>query len=177
MYKRQGQYHLVNNFIYYDSKGNPQQTRKAINVGQLILKKEITLGPFHLNNTVILQQNADEFLRLPSFYTKHSLYVQGRIFKKLLLSQFGADFRLNSEFRPDTYQALTGQFHLQDDQIAPLYPALDIFLNFRVKSFRFFIKYENLINAFDQSQFYLLTANYPERYASLRFGISWKFKN
>ena len=172
-----GKYHLVNNFIYFDTLGIPQQTRSVINIGQLILKKNFKFGAFHLYNTVIFQQNPDEFLRLPQFYSKHSLFIQGKIFRKLLFTQFGADIRLNNNFQPDTYQPLIGQFHLQDEVTAQLYPALDIFLNFRVKTFRFFIKFENLINAFDQSRFYLLTANYPERYASLRFGVSWRFKN
>ncbi len=172
-----GKYHLVNNFIYFDTLGIPQQTRAVINIGQLILKKDFKLGAFHLYNTVIFQQSADEFLHLPQFYSKHSFFVQGKIFKKRLFTRFGADIRLNNSFQPDTYQAVIGQFHLQDEDTAMLYPALDIFLNFRVKTFRFFIKYENLINAFDQSRFYLLTANYPERYASLRFGVSWRFKN
>ena len=172
-----GKYHLVNEFIYYDTTGLPQQTGTAVNVGQLILKKDFTLGSFHLYNTLILQQSPDDFLRLPTFYTKHSLFFEGPIFKKLLLARLGVDLRLNSEFQPDTYLPLTGQFHLQDTETAPIYPALDIFLSFKVDRFRFFIKYENLINSFDQSQFYLLTTNYPERYAALRFGVSWRFNN
>jgi len=169
-----GQYHLINNYIYFDQSFFPQQTSSAISIAQLIIKKDFKVGPFYLDNIVILQQNSSDVLRLPNIYLKHSLYFQGKIFKKRMLTRIGVDFRMNTDFFADNYQGATGQFYLQDQTNATLYPLLDAFLSCKVWNFRFFIKQENLVGYF-KNEFYYLSVPYPGPYVNFRFGVSWKF--
>ncbi|MEM9821193.1 MAG: putative porin, partial [Bacteroidota bacterium] len=171
-----GQYHLVNNYIYFDSSAMPQQTGEAISIAQLMLKKNFKVWRFHLENTFILQQNSSQVLRLPKYYLVNSLYYEGFLFKKVFLARFGADFRLNGSFQANRYQALTGQFYLQNDLTAIAYPSLDVFINFKVERFRFFAKWENVLDQAIGDLFYL-TALYPQRFFGFRFGISWRFRN
>jgi len=169
-----GQYHLLTNYIYFDSLAQPQQIGAAMNVGQLILKKDFHLWKFHLKNTFILQEVSQSELRLPTFYSSHSLYYQGKIFKRVLDVQLGFDFHFNNPYSGDTYQPLIGQFHNQNDIRIETYPDIDVFLNFKVNWFRFFLKMENAYNFFSKD-FYYQTAGYPMPFHTLRFGVSWQF--
>ncbi len=171
-----GQYHLVNNYQYYGTNGTPEQTGTAINVGQLMIKKHFTLWKFHLDNTVILQQTTSSILRMPNLLTKQSFYFAGYLIKRALFTHVGVDFRLNNNFTGDAYFAPTGQFHLQDEDVLKAYPLLDVFIDFKVKEFRFFIKYENLTRAWYPAIAYQ-TYLHPERFSAFRFGVSWRFLN
>ena len=171
-----GQYHLINNYQYFGTDGTPQQTGTAINVGQLMVKKHFKFWKLHLDNTIILQQTSNTVLRMPQLLTKQSFYFAGFLIKRALFSHVGVDFRLNNDFRGDAYFAPTGQFQLQDEATLKAFPLLDVFINFKVKEFRFFVKYENLTRTWYPAlsfQTYLQ----PERFNTFRFGVSWRFLN
>lgn len=172
------QNHLLNNYIYYDTLSIPQQSEIAVNVLQLIGQQDFVLGKIHLDNSIVLQQVTGGVLRLPSFYTKHQLYFGGYLFKKALKVQIGTQLRINNDFLADTYHPLTGQFRLisQHESGVTLYPALDAFFSMRVKTFRAFVKAENLTDLFSD-QFFYQTTYYPEPVFFIRFGISWQFVN
>lgn len=168
--------HLLNNYLYYDQKGVAVQTGASVQVAQFIITENIRLGHLHFENTVALQQsNRSEVLRLPRWFTKNSLYFSGLLFKKRLLIDAGVDFRMNGEFRPDGYQPVTWQFYLQDSLTQKPYPWIDLFAAFKVQSFRFFIRYENLSTMWDNTRVVYQTARYPQPFGAIRFGISWRF--
>jgi hypothetical protein len=87
----------------------------------------------------------------------------------------GIDFRVNQAFRPDGYQPVTGQFHIQDSLRQIIYPWLDAFVAFKVSSFRFFIRMENLGNFWNNSAVFYQTAYYAQPFRAIRFGINWRF--
>ena len=168
--------HLLNNYIYYDQNSLATQTSAAVQVLQFLLSENIKVGNFHLDNTLAIQQsNRSEILRLPEWFSKNSLYFSGKIFRKKMLLNLGVDFRINSEFRPDAYQPLTWQFHLQDTLTQKPYPWLDVFAAFKVQSFRFFFRYENLQTLWNNSDVFYQTASHPQPFGSIRLGIAWRF--
>ncbi len=171
-----GQFHLINNYQYYGTDGTPQQTGTAITVGQLMVKKHFKFWKFHLDNTIILQQTSNSVLRLPQLLTKQSFYFAGFLIKKALFSHVGVDFRINDDFIGDAYFAPTGQFQLQNQQVLRAYPLLDVFVDFKVKEFRFFAKYENIGQTWNPVISYQ-TYLHPERFSAFRFGVSWRFLN
>jgi len=171
-----GKTHLVNNYLYYDQRGLAAQTGAPVQVAQLIVRENIRLGRLRFDNTVALQQsNRTDVLRLPKWFTKNSLYHSGYIFKKRMLLDAGVDFRLNGEFLADGYQPVTAQFHLQDSLSAKPYPWLDVFVAFKVQSFRFFFRYENLGTFWDGQSLFYQTARYAQPFGSIRLGIGWRF--
>ncbi len=171
-----GRTHLVNNFLYFDQNVLPAQTGSPLQVVQFLATENLRLGHFHLDNTIGIQQaNRSDVLRLPTWFTKNSLYYSGKIFKKRMDLNAGADFRMNGEFRPEGYQPLVGQFHLQDSLTQQPYPWLDLFVAFKVRSFRFFVRYENLGAVWMPEEVYYQTAHYPQNLNSFRFGINWRF--
>ncbi len=172
-----GHYHLINNYQYFGDDGTPEQTGTAISVGQLMIKKHFKFWKLHLDNKIILQQNSSgSILRMPRLLTKQSFYFAGYLLKKALFSHVGVDFRLNDDFIGDAYFAPTGQFQLQNQQILRAYPLLDVFVDFKVKEFRFFAKYENLTRTWYPATAFQ-TYLHPERYTAFRFGVSWRFLN
>lgn len=171
-----GKTHLVNNYLYYNQQGIAAQTGSPLQVAQLLLREDLRFGGLHFDNTVALQRaNRDDVLRLPRWFTKNSLYYAGYVIKKRMLVHIGVDFRLNGEFVPDAYQPLTAQFHLQDSLTAKPYPWLDVFLAVKVKTFRFFVRYENLSTLWDDRAVFYQTAHQPQPFGALRFGIGWRF--
>lgn len=171
-----GKTYLVNNFLYFDQRGLATQTTSPVQVAQLIVRENIRFGRLRLDNTVALQRfNRSDVLRLPGWFTKNSLYHSGYVFRKRMLLDVGVDFRLNGEFLADAYQPVTGQFHLQDSLTAKPYPWLDVFVSFKVQSFRFFFRYENLSTVWDKQTLFYQTARYAQPFAAIRLGIGWRF--
>lgn len=170
------QAHLVNNFLYYDQGAEAQQTRSPLQVAQLILRENLRWGKIRFDNTVALQRpNRDDVLRLPQWFSKNSLYFSGMIFRKKMLLNAGVDFRMNAEFRPDAYQPLLWQFHLQDSLTAKPYPWADVFFAFKVNTFMGFVRYENLQTLYQKSEVFYQTAYHPHPFGAMRFGIAWRF--
>jgi len=171
-----GHYHLLSNYVYFGTDGRPGQSG-TFSIVQLVARKDFHVGPFHLENWAGLQQATSDVLPLPQFYTRHSLYFEKKIFKKVMLTKLGLDARLASSYMPPGYQPLTGQFYLQDSQVLPFTPLLDVFLSFRVKTFRFFAKIENLLT-FPTETYYYQTAGYPLPFGfsngGLRLGVNWR---
>ena len=167
---------MINNYQFYGIDGSPQQTGTAINVGQIMIKKHFKFWKFHFDNTLILQQTSNSVLRLPQLLTKQSFYYAGFFLKRSIFTHLGFDFRLTDDFMGDAYFAPTGQFQLQNDREFRAYPLIDLFINFKVKQFRFHFEYENLVNTWS-SRVVFQTLQHPERLNSVRLGVSWRFLN
>jgi Putative porin len=89
--------------------------------------------------------------------------------------EIGADFKMNAAFTPNTYNPMVWQFQLQDTIKQAEYPWIDAFLSFKVQSFRFFFRFENMNTLWDKSSVFYQVAPYPQPFAALRFGIGWRF--
>ena len=128
----------------------------------------------HLDNVFTAQTASEDVIRLPSIYSKHSLYYSDKWFKVLLV-RFGVDLRFNTSYFSDYYNPLTGQFQLQDTQETEFYPSLDAYFSMRVNKFRAFFKWENFSNIWITDRLFYQTAFYGHRNGSFRLGIEWRF--
>jgi hypothetical protein len=82
---------------------------------------------------------------------------------------------MNSTFLPDAYQPVTGQFHLQDTLSQQPYPWADVFVAFKVQTFRFFFRYENAYTFIDNTKVFYQTAWHPQPFGGFRLGVAWRF--
>lgn len=171
----QGNYFLINNLIFWDTLAFPQQSDTITNIGQLMMRLNLNIGSFHFDNAVVLQQTDNSILRFPTIATKHSLYFEGNLFKNALFGRVGLDIRYNTAYYFDNFQPVTGQFYQQNDWQQSLIPIVDGFASFQVKSFRAFLKLENLNHLIDANQVYFTAPNFPMRDWTFRFGVSWYF--
>ena len=180
----QGAYTLTNNAIYFDQTYTPQQSGAPVNLLQLSIKKEFAVGIFHLETELLFQKSSQFFVPVPSFYTKSSLFAEGRIFKRGMLVRGGFDVRYASAWFAPGYVPLINQFYVQQTQEIAAAPVVDIFFSAQVKRLRVFIKLENVAGAFTNRVNYE-TYLYPTPdfstggaiYTPLRFGLRWQFLN
>ncbi|MEO0776133.1 MAG: putative porin [Bacteroidota bacterium] len=173
-----GQYHLINNYIYFDTIAQPQQSATVINVPQIYIRQNFSLGVLHLDNTFVWQfSSQQDLLPLPTLYGKHQLYIRGRIFRKVMLARLGIDVQWNSNYLPNAYQHLFGQFHLQETERYGFQPIIDLSLSIKVKTVRAFVKTENLNQFLRPNDFIFQTPLHARPYFLIRFGLSWRFLN
>ena len=171
----EGNYHLLNNYVYYDTIGRPQQENAPISILQLSATLNWHLGIFHNDNQVVFQQiEGSDAIRLPKIMSNHSVYVEGRLFKKVLTTRVGFDFRFQSEFKADYYHPLVGQFIQQNRAAIPVAISMDFFFAAKVKTFRFFAKFDGFQSYF-MTQRYFQTYLYPNYDQVFRTGIDWRF--
>ncbi|MBK7872730.1 MAG: hypothetical protein IPJ74_19650 [Saprospiraceae bacterium] len=168
-----GRYHLLNNYIYYDTLSAPQQSATPLSILQFIVQKDFKVWNFHLDNIIAFQNASEDFIRLPQIYGKHSFYYEGNWFKVLNV-KLGFDLRYNDAYFADYYNPVSGQFQLQNQRQVDFYPAIDAFFTMRVTKFRAFVKFENLTNAFLTEDFFYQTAYYAYPPAALRIGFKWR---
>lgn len=170
-------YMLVHNLIWWDSLAVPRQSGTPVSYLRLQLIKNFTFGPLHLDNNLVWQRASAAAVRLPGWVTRHSLYLEGNVFRKAMRARFGLDARFVAPWKPVGWMPLIGQFYLQEAVEHPLTPLVDVHVAFRVKTFRFFFKLENLVPYLNRA-YYALVAYHYLPYGlvggGLRFGLSWR---
>jgi hypothetical protein len=173
-----GGYHLVNNFIYYNTFGTPQQAENALNVLQLSIQQNSHFWKLHFYNQVTFQATSQSFYRTPSWLSHHRLYMETTLFRRAPLPfQLGVELRMNDTYQAEYYFPLLGQFQLQDTEEVNFYPLVNAFLNVKIKTARVFIKAENTINLLTPNRLYYQVANYAQPFFFLRAGFDWRFVN
>src|SRR5690606_20704700 len=138
----------------------------------------------HLNlySDFIVQQTTGQTpIRVPLFYTRQRLAFEGNFFKNLFLST-GIDVKYNTPYKANNYSPVMGKFVPQDSITISNLPQLNVFFNFRIKSFSAFITAENLNTATLNDGFAFTNNNfaaphYPTPGFLLRFGLQWRFVN
>ncbi len=179
-----GNYYAITNYLYFNDFYTVQQQSSLFNFLSVGLEKKIKLTK-HINwyPEVAFQQSAGNApVHLPLVYTRNRLAFEGNFFKNLYLST-GIELKYSAPYKADGYSPLNGQFFYQSDTTISNRPELNVYLNFRIKSFKSFIRLENL-NTFDQygtSTGFLnhnfSAPHYPQNALWLRFGIWWNFVN
>lgn len=168
--------HTIGNHVYFDTLALPQQLATPIGIFEVYGKYHLKVWRFHLDNQVTYQKTTSDFMRLPDWVLRHSFYFETRMFKKKMLFQIGADLRYTSPWKANEYMPLTGQFHLQNQKMVTNDPLLDAFINFKVRSFRFFIMGENLGQNIWKKAI-LNAPSYPLAFNVIRFGVVWQLRD
>lgn len=174
----------IENHLYFSDKNpnadtliaTPSQYAKTIKYISLKISKEFKFGKFALDNTVLYQKvdQDDDVLNLPQITTRNTLYYSDHIFKKALFFQTGITFSYFSKYYADDYNGLIGDFYVQNQKKIGDFPALDFFINAKVKNTRIYLKAEHFNSSFTGNDFYS-APNYPYRDFIVRFGLVWNF--
>jgi hypothetical protein len=140
------------------------------------LEKEITLGKFGLNNTILYQnvQDPNNTLNVPEIISRNTLYFASSIFNKALYLQTGVTLNYFSKYYMNAYDPLLAEFYVQNQTQYGDFPRLDFFINAKIRQTRIFLKAEHFNSAFTGYNYYS-APNYPYRDFVVRFGIVWNF--
>ncbi|AZQ60432.1 hypothetical protein EJ994_17085 [Maribacter sp. MJ134] len=154
----------------------PVQNSESISYLKVKYAKELRLGKFALNNTVMYQLvgQDENVLNVPQLTTRNTVYFSSDVFKKAMFLQTGITFKYFTSYNMDAYNPLLGEFHVQNTEELGGFPLLDFFINARIKQTRIFLKAEHFNSSFSGYNFYA-APNYPYRDFVIRFGLVWNF--
>ncbi len=169
-------YHLINNYIYFNKDLKPTQEKEAVSIFQLNFSESLKIRHLGFENFVSFQQTSNKSVHLPTLTGKHSLFLEGRIFRnKVMLARIGLDFRYTTDYQADSYHPFIGQFYWQDEQNVTLFPALDAYISAKVTKTRVFFKIENWTRSLSKKNVFYAVPNYPMYDTYFRIGVQRRF--
>ncbi len=176
------EYYLVTNFTYFNSLYTSTQSSSLFNVLDVGAQKKLRVTK-HFNWYLegnLQQPTGNPPVNLPLVFARSRFAFEGNFLKNLSLST-GLEVRYNTPYKADDYSPLTGQFVLQDTSTISNRPDINLFLNFRIKGFKGFIRLENLntinFSNFSFTKYNYAASGYAERGFWLRLGVWWSFVN
>ena len=168
---------LLNNYIYFDKTANPRQHTDVFPVLNISLKKDVNLWRFFFRNIVNYQVTGmDNILPLPEISIYQSTWFEQTLIRDILNMQIGFDVYYYTAHSGYAYQPATAQFYLQDERSLGNYPYVDVFINFKHKRTRVFLKGEHVNAGFLEPE-YFTVLHYPVNHRVIKFGFSWSFYN
>lgn len=176
-------YYLISNYLYLSNFFKLQQEAALFNFLRISASKTFRLNRrWNLYSDVWVQQKTGSVaLNTPLVYLRQRLAFEGNFFRNLNLST-GVEVRYHTPYKADNYSPLLGQFFYQDSITIRNLPEITAFLHFRIRSFKGFLRAENL-NSFEYKQELGFTNNnlaapgYAYPGLVIRFGIYWSFVN
>lgn len=178
-----GDYNLISNYTFFTSYVEATQEATLFNLLHLSAEKRFRLRRrWNLYSELHVQQtSADAPVRVPFIYTQNRIAFEANLYRNLFLST-GFEVRYHTPYKAANYSPFVGQFFLQDTVTINNRPDINAFFNFRIKTFKAFVRIENL-NTIDFSNSFKFTRNnfsaphYPTNGFWFRLGIWWTFVN
>jgi hypothetical protein len=177
-------YYLISNYLYLTDYYKLQQEATLFNVLRISASKTFNIGKrFKWYADVYVQQKTGAAqLNMPTFYTRNRFGYEGNLGFRYLNIAIGTEIRYHSPYKADNYSPVLGEFFFQDSVTISNLPRIDGYLHFRIRSFRAFLRFENLNTASIQNGFGFTNNNfaapgYPTPGLITRFGIFWTFIN
>lgn len=169
-------YHLINNYFYYDTAAVARQYTSAFSVVRVGGDAEWRPGKFQfLAQTYYTLVSNEDVLRIPRFFANFRASFDF-VYAKVLFLQAGAEIHYKSTYFADDYMPLTQQFHLQNRLKTEGVVYTELFLNARINRVRLFVKMANAAQGTYQGALnpgYFSTPFYPVVGRSLGFGVNW----
>ncbi|MHB9148075.1 MAG: putative porin [Candidatus Amoebophilus sp.] len=138
------------------------------------------LSYFHLDTEVASTQvagPASNAFRIPKWYTNVRTYYAKTFYKGKSEIETGIECNWKSSYHADGYDPITQQFYRQDDFNVYSYPIIELFFNFRIKTFRGFLKVVHANQGLLSKPGYFVTPFYPGQLRSIDLGFSWSLFN
>ena len=154
----------------------PFQSQSAISYLSLKVGKEIKYKNWSLDNTFLYQKVAQSslILNVPQFTSRNTIYYSRYAFKRALYFQTGITLNYFTSYYANNYNPIIGDFFVQTNKKIGNYPALDFFINGRIRQTRIFLKAEHFNSSFSGNKYYS-TGNTPSQDFIIRVGVVWNF--
>ncbi len=158
----------------------PKQTNKHADIATLGTDLGLAFGAHihwdsELTASKALESSAKLF-NMPTFLINSRLYYTDATDAGNGTFETGIDVHWKSTYKADAYDPVTQQFYLQDTFTIHSYPIIDLFLNFRIKSFSAFLKFSHCNETWlAPASGYFVTPFYPGQKKAFDIGINWSF--
>jgi len=167
--------YLLNNYVYFNSEGVPQQYSKPITVQSVSLMKDFFLWHVRFANRITYQHSTEnKILNLPDLSLYHSTYFEFYLVKNVLLTQLGGEVHWSTEYDAFGYAPATSVFYPLRRSKAGEYPLLNGFANIKIRGVLMFFKWENIGDGLIRDWYYSAD-DYPYQDFHFMFGILWRF--
>lgn len=178
------EYFLVSNYTYFDSFFTARQESSLFNVLHVSAKKSFKLGrKLHLYAEVHLQKTAGSApVNIPLLFTSNRLVWEGIYYKNMTYA-YGFEVKYHTPYKADNYSPFLGQFFYQNNYTVSNRPEVNAFFDFRIKTFKTFIRIENLnsmgtnAGSFGFNKNNMAAQFYPQQGLWIRVGVWWTFIN
>jgi len=165
----------ISDYLFIGADTLPAQFNNSIEVLKIYLNKQFKLGKFDMDGRLIYQKASEEsIIRLPELMAYATFTFNLRLFKGALVTRTGFDVYYYSKYYADAYMPALRSFYIQNEKEVGDFMHIDAFLNFNVKRTRFFVKYQNILTAFGDRNFFTVP-HYPLQDMAFKFGLSWRF--
>jgi hypothetical protein len=172
-----GEYFLISNYSFFSDFYVAQQEASLFNVLRVSGEKMFRLSKkFHLYTELHLQQTSgNPPVHLPQLLTRNRLAYEGNLGYKNLNLATGIEVKYHSPYKADNFSPIVGQFVVQDTATISNTPEVNLFLDFSIKTFKAFVRLENINTAGGNYNF--TSSHYPSTPMWFRLGIWWGFVN
>jgi hypothetical protein len=170
-------YNDVFNPVYFNFIGEPQQIDGVSQLIQFSARKEFDLKKWSITPKMVYQYNGGyNVYRLPEYYADLTIGYKTKMYKNNLNIFIGADVVYYAPTDMMSFKPMVNQYNLDDTKMAGDYPFIDVFLNARIKTVRFFVKATHVNSGLFGFKYYGAN-NYPLKDRTIQFGLNWIFIN
>ena len=170
-------YFMEYNRVFWNSDMQPFANSKYTSIVQLCLYAPLRIKGFGLTANMYLQYANSQYVQLPLFAGKLSIYYVFNFFARKLKVQVGTDMMYNSPYYADGYNPAFHQFYWQDKHKVGNFLYLDANLSLQVQRIAFYVRAGNLLSGLLGYHYYTTPA-YPMKSIknpNVTLGISWRF--
>ena len=182
-------YHVIDDWVYFDERARPNQATLTINYLQPELKLEGTL-PNKIHHILMVRYNslrASTYMRIPEYFVNYQVSFKTQLWDTRWVAQIGIDLHWHSAYYSDMYHPVTQQFYLQDfNKVRKItsseretvrlkfgnYLLANVFLNFNIGTVYGFFKLTNALQGL-LGQGYFSTRDYMGIARGIEIGFRW----
>jgi len=165
----------IQDYIYIGADTLPKQFGQSVEILKAYLYKQFKLGKFDIDGRVVYQKVSEpDIIRLPEFMAYFTFTFNLKMFKGALHTRSGFDVNYFTKYYADAWMPAIRSFYIQDNNEIGGFFHIDFFIDFNVKRTRFFMKMQNILAGFGESNFYQVP-HYPMQDMGFKFGLSWRF--
>ncbi|MBX9778729.1 MAG: putative porin [Chitinophagaceae bacterium] len=183
-FRLSGEYLGISNYMYFDSFFTAKQEATLFNVLHIAIEKKIKLAKYWNWYTEVhfQQTTGNPPINIPALLTRNRIAFEGNFYTNLFIST-GLELRYHTPYKADNYSPMLGQYFYQNTFTLNNRPDIAAYLHFRIKSFKGFIRLENLntLNISEKGVGFTARNFVSQDYANTglwtRVGIWWNFVN
>lgn len=171
-------FNRINNYIYFNQDRRPSQANSDIvllvpgfDFDFNLSKKWRWSSNVNYNS---VSGGSSEFYRLPDLLISGQLAYRNVLFGGKMVVHTGVDLHYRSSYYANGYDPIVQQFYIQDSFENDAFLRADLFLNFKVQTFNFFVKSAH-VNQGLTAEGYFLTPYYTGIKRTIDLGVRWSF--
>lgn len=162
------------NFVYFDSTAHPK-TGSSIAKTALQLHLNFNARKWNTHNQFYLESYQPDPAHLNGWHSDHTISYNQHIFKKIVQSEFGLQFKLYQFDYKFNFNPILQSFYSSNLSNDFLY-TMGLYMHFNISDFKLSL-YADQLDSFWNEKRPSLVKNYPLYDFYFRFGITWKFQN